>query len=156
MFWKRKRMILLFGPAAKRIYPISVYIPQKLRYNGNKENPKVEKSIPEDKTLSYDKYCKNERGFYFDTVTKSKQYLNMVINAFTPLVNKEASGSMIRIVIFGWSMEAVMSMIITKVYSGYIEAYHANWPSNGTVAVTRFSKSDFFDRYKVVQHVQRS
>lgn len=57
-FWKRKRMILLFGPAAKRIYPISVYIPQKLRYNGNKENPKAEKSIPEDKTLSYDEYCK--------------------------------------------------------------------------------------------------
>ena len=128
-------MILLFGPAAKRIYPISFYIPQKLRYNGNKENPKAEKSIPEDKTLSYDEYCKNERGFYFDTVTKSKQYLNMVINAFTPLVNKEASGSMIRIVIFGWSMEAVMSMIITKVYSGYVEVYRCETCKHGAFAV---------------------
>ena len=45
-------------------------------------------------------------------------------------------------------------MIITKVYSGSIEVYHANWPSNGYVAVTRFSKSEFFDRYKVVQSVQ--
>ncbi len=46
------------------------------------------------------------------------------------------------------------SMIITKVYSGYIEVYHANWPRNGIVAVTRFSKSEFFERYKVIQHVQ--
>lgn len=36
-FWKRKWMILLFGPAAKRIYPISVYIPKKLIYNGNRK-----------------------------------------------------------------------------------------------------------------------
>ncbi|HCU33561.1 MAG TPA: hypothetical protein DF364_06945, partial [Ruminococcaceae bacterium] len=52
----------------------------------------AEESIPEDKTLSYDEYFKNEHGFYSDTVTKSKQYLNMMINAFTPLVNKEANG----------------------------------------------------------------
>ena len=89
------------GRQQKGFIQFLFYIPKKLIYNGNKENPKAEKSIPEDKTLSYDEYCKNERGFYFDTVTKSKQYLNMVMNAFTPLVNKEASGSMIRIVILG-------------------------------------------------------
>ena len=308
----------------------------------------AEESIPEDKTLSYDEYFKNEHGFYSDTVTKSKQYLNMMINAFTPLVNKEANGKITYsgkevsgiignselvffsvnhtiyryhvksrrvdrmfsepamesfypitshmimwkrassndniaarlnkeissngtyfvydaitneseriddpdryiwlvdgggyvnylpspntratefnsyyttingtaiplpgydigdvyngshngssqcrgfswmvyreiwgsyshgttrlsgqtmgsadtlynfIALYGpgarWNFNSQYhSMIITKVYSGYIEVYHANWPSNGTVAVTRFSKSEFFDRYKVVQHVQ--
>lgn len=48
------------------------------------------------KMLSYEDYFENEHGFYLDTITKSKQYLNMSTGLFSPLVQKEANGTITR------------------------------------------------------------
>lgn len=56
----------------------------------------AEDTIPDAKMLSYEDYFENEHGFYLDTITKSKQYLNMSTGLFSPLVQKEANGTITR------------------------------------------------------------
>ena len=56
----------------------------------------AEDAIPDAKMLSYEDYFENEHGFYLDTITKSKQYLNMSTGLFSPLVQKEANGTITR------------------------------------------------------------
>ena len=48
------------------------------------------------KDLTYEEYFENIHGFYSDTVTKSKQYLNMTTGLFNTLVKKESNGKITR------------------------------------------------------------
>ncbi len=56
----------------------------------------AEETIKPDKDLTYGEYFENIHGFYSDTVTKSKQYLNMRTGLFSSLVKKEANGRITR------------------------------------------------------------
>ena len=49
----------------------------------------AEDAIPDAKMLSYEDYFENEHGFYLDTITKSKQYLNMSTGLFLLLFKKK-------------------------------------------------------------------
>ena len=55
---------------------------------------------------------------------------------------------------FNFDSPQYHSMIILKVSGNNIDVYHANWPNNGKVAVTRFDSTNFYERYKTFQHAQ--